>query len=110
MALASIADQVLYWIHARRLGLTSDGQGTQSSAALVLDGVPVASTRAPILKIATSLSGAGAVTLAGTVVGDKVVSVTDMSGDSDVTANFESTITVAGQIQQTVSTSGHAVL
>lgn len=77
--------------------------------ALLVEGKVVATTRSIIAKVATSLSGAGAVTLTGTVVGDKVISVTDLSGDSDVTADFESTITVAGQIQQTVSTSGHAV-
>lgn len=111
MSIANIADKVLLWIHGRRLGLLGDGQtGGSNSSAIVVDDKVVATTRAPILKIATSLSAAGAVTLAGTVVGDDVISVTDMSSDADVTSSFESTITVAGQIQQTVSTSSHAVL
>lgn len=98
----------------RRLGLSGDnlgnyGNNTVKSTGLVLDGVCVASTRPLIAKVATSLSAAGAVTLAGTQVGDTVLSVSDLSGDSDVTSSFEATITIAGQIQQTVSTSGHAV-
>lgn len=109
MALANLADKVLLWIHGRRLGLTGDGQST-GNAALVMDGVPVATTRAPILKAVTGGSGAGAVTLAGTVVGDNVVSVTDITSAADVSSSFESTISVAGQIQQTATVSGHVVL
>lgn len=79
--------------------------------ALVLEGTGViATTRKPIHTVATSLSGAGAVTLTGAVIGDQVVSVLDTSSWTDVSADFETVISVANQIQQTVSTSGHTVL
>jgi hypothetical protein len=103
MALANLADKVLLWIHGRRLGITGDGQSGVSSA-LVLDGVPVATTRAPIVKTQVGKNGAGAVTLAGTAVGDNVVNVTNLSTPGDVTSSFEATITVAGQIQQSAAT------
>ena len=49
----------------------------------------------------TGKNGAGAITLTGTAVGDKVcghvINETDLTNDS---ANFEATITVANQIQQ----------
>ena len=109
---AATADDVLIWEHGRRFGILGDGQAGDPSG-LVLDGKVVASNRMAvpfIVKAVTSLSGAGAVTLANTVPGDTVVSVTDLSSDSDVSASFESTISVAGQIQQTASTSGHQVL
>lgn len=109
MSLQNLADKVLIWIHGRRLGITGDGQSGVSSA-LVVDGVPVATTRAPILKAVTGLSAAGAITLTGTVIGDNVVSVTDLSTFADVTSSFESTITVANQIQESASVSGHQVL
>jgi hypothetical protein len=108
----AIGEFVLLWLHGRRLGIYGDGQSTTNSS-LVLDRVTVGNTRtgANSLKgIATSLSGAGAVTLAGTLVGDTVELVMDMSSDSDVTSSFESTISVAGQIQQLTSTSGHTCL
>lgn len=107
----TIFDKVLVWVHGRRLGLFGDGQGTNNSS-LVLDGVTVGSNRtgANSLKgLATSLSAAGAVTLTGTLVGDTVEFVLDMNVAPfvDVTSSFESTISVAGQIQQTASTSSH---
>jgi hypothetical protein len=111
MSIANIADKVLLWIHGRRLGLLGDGQkGTNS--AIVVDDTVVATTRGPIVKVATSLSAAGAVTIAGAVVGDDVVSVLDMNAAPfvDVTSSFEAAISVAGQIQQTASTSGHGIL
>lgn len=111
MAFANLADQVLLWIHGRRLGLTSDGQTTQTSSALVLDGVPVASTRgAVIAKAVASGAGAGSIAVAGAVIGDNVLSVTDLSSGADVSVDFEGTITVAGHIQQITTTSSHQVL
>jgi len=50
------------------------------------------------------------VTATGTVVGDKVLSVLDITAapPADQTATFESTISVANQIQQTgAMTVGH---
>jgi len=103
---SGLIDKVLVWLHGRRFGIFGDGQSTNNSSA-VLDGVAVGSTRtgANSLKgVATSLSsGTGAVTLAGTLVGDTVELVVDLTDATDVTADFEATISVAGQIQQTVA-------
>jgi hypothetical protein len=102
----TIIDRVLVWLHGRRLGIYGDGQSVNNSS-LVLDGVTVGSSRtgANSLKgVATSLgSGTGAVTVAGTLVGDTVELVYDMTDDLDVTADFESVVSVAGQVQQTVA-------
>lgn len=110
----TISDRVLVWLHGRRLGIFGDGQST-SNNSLVLDGVTVGSTRtgaAPLIAVATALSSTtGAVTLTGTLVGDTVTLVLDLSSDTDVTANFESTISVSGQIQQTsASQANHSCL
>jgi hypothetical protein len=45
--------------------------------------------------------GTVAATFAGTLAGDVVFSVTDLTNGADVTADFESTVTVDDQIQQT---------
>jgi hypothetical protein len=111
----TIIDKVLVWLHGRRFGIFGDGQSTNNSS-VVLDGVTVGSSRtgANSLKgVATSLAtGTGAVTLTGTVVGDTVELVLDMNAAPfvDVTADFESTISVAGQIQQTTALSSHSCL
>jgi hypothetical protein len=49
-------------------------------------------------------NGAGALTLAGTKVGDKVVLAYNLTDLTDSAAGFEATITVAGQIQQSSAT------
>ena len=50
-------------------------------------------------------NGAGALTLTGAKVGDKVLNVTQVTATSaDVTSSFEATITVANQIQQSSAT------
>lgn len=102
----TIIDKVLVWLHGRRLGLFGDGQSSNNNS-VVLDGVTVGSTRtgANSLKgFATSLSsGTGAVTLAGTQIGDTVELVANLTDDLDSSASFETTITVAGQIQQSAA-------
>jgi hypothetical protein len=101
----TIRDRVLLWLHGNRFGLYGDGQATTNSAA-VLDGVVVGSVRTganPVKAIATGLASAGAVTVAGTQVGDTVemvLQVASASAFGDVTANFEATVSVAGQVQQ----------
>lgn len=112
MSLKDLSDNVLVWFHGRLLGKVGDARPSGGSAVLVLDGIPVATTRGgpgAIPLIATSLSAAGAVTLTGAVVGDNVQKVFDTSAWTDVTSSFESTISVAGQVQQTASTSSHVV-
>lgn len=98
----TIRDRVLLWLHGNRFGLYGDGQSTTNSAA-VLDGVVVGSVRtgANSLKgIATATSSVSAITVAGTLIGDTVELVVDLTDSTDVTANFESTVSVAGQVQQ----------
>ena len=46
------------------------------------------------------VNGAGACTLTGAKVGDKVVGVTNLTDGSSGTSSFEATISVANQIQQ----------
>lgn len=102
----TIWERVLLWIHGRRLGIFGDGQ-INTNSDLALDGVVVGSTRtgANSLKQAVvGSNGAGAVTLTGTLVGDTVELVVNLTTPGDVTSSFESTISVAGQIQQTAAT------
>jgi hypothetical protein len=111
---AATDQDILVSEHGRRFGIIGDGAAGDPSA-LMLDGKVIASNRLTtpfIAKIITGINGAGAVTLAGTQPGDTVVSVTDLNGTpSDTSANFEATITVAGQIQELNSTPGtHACL
>lgn len=113
MALKNLAELVILWLHGRRLGIAGDGLNG-SSSALCLDGIPAATTRAMNIQTVLGHNGAGAVVLAGTVVGDHVISATDLSAapPADVTASFEGNITVAGQIQQSSASnlSTHAIL
>lgn len=97
---ADLRDQILLWLHGRRLGIRGDAQ---SSSVLALDGVSIGSTRSgpnALKVIATGNNGAGAITIAGAKVGDHVELVL-LSTFVDATASFESTVTVAGQVQQT---------
>jgi hypothetical protein len=100
---AAKADDVLVSIHPRRLGIAGDGLSGNTSA-LLLDGKVIGTGRNPIMVCQTASNGAGAVTLAGAVVGDVVENVTNISTPGDVTSSFEATISVAGQIQQSAAT------
>lgn len=51
--------------------------------------------------VSVGSNGVGPVTFAGAAVGDIVALVLDLTDLTDVTADFEATISVAGQIQQT---------
>jgi hypothetical protein len=102
----ALFDKVLLWIHGRRLGIKGDGQGPLSSESdvLVLDGVAIGSTRSGpngIKAFAAGLNGKGGVTVAGAVVGDNVEFVLNLTTPNDGTSSFESTVSVAGQVQQT---------
>ncbi len=116
--LKPFVDQVLLWLHGRRLGIVGDGEQTNTvnatSSLLILDGVPIGSSRFSVTSmplLVTSLSAAGSVALTGAVVGDIVAKVYDLNAAVwvDVTTSFESVISVANAIQQTVSTSGHVL-
>jgi len=49
-------------------------------------------------------NGAGAVTLTGAAIGDKVIGAVNLTTPGDAKSLFESTITVANQIQQSSAT------
>lgn len=97
-----LRDKVLVWLTGRRLGILGDNYGSDT-AVLALDGVAVGSTRSgatPILASATGRASAGAITVAGAVVGDNVAFVLGPT-NADAGASFETTVSVAGQVQQT---------
>lgn len=117
---ALTADNVLLWIHGRRIGLLGDDQGDNvpsGTAGLVVDGVVfgvnLPSGRGLIQQLQSTTTGsAGSVTLTGSAVGDRVLSVIDTTTGANLTSVFEATISVANQIQQTGSggTNTNAVL
>ena len=99
---AATANDILVSEHGRRFGIVGDGQSGNPSA-LMLDGNVIASNRtaAPVLVLAAAGSnGKGGVTIANAVVGDTVVNVTNLSTPGDASSSFESTVSVAGQVQQ----------
>lgn len=110
---SDLRDKVLLWIHGRRFGILGDNYGSDTALA-VLDGVPVGSTRSgpnAVKAVAAMLAGAGSIVVAGAVVGDNVEMVVDLAGLTDASASFESTVSVAGHVQQTgAGTAGHALL
>src|SRR5579884_2631050 len=98
-----LRDKVLVWLAGRRLGVTGDNYGS-NTAVLALDGATIGATRSGPNSIkAASLghNGAGAVTVAGVLIGDAVEFVYNVTTPGDVTSSFESTVSVNGQVQQT---------
>lgn len=82
---------------------TSDGLVRGPSAAALSSGtIPPARIAAGtfVSGVVAGHNGAGAVTLAGAKVGDKVIQAINLTDDTDARSSFEATITVAGQIQQ----------
>jgi hypothetical protein len=72
------------------------------TAGLTKAGAPVLAGSPFLVAQVTGLASAGSIVLAGAKVGDKVLSVIDQTAAPSVleNANFESTISVAGHIQQ----------
>lgn len=105
LTFADLRDKILVWLHGRRLGIRGDGAGPNAQSVLVLDGVPIGSSRSgpnPLKYITTGSNGAGAITTAGTKVGDEVELVQQLgSSPADASSSFETVVSVAGQIQQT---------
>lgn len=103
---SDLRDKVLVWLHGRRLGVRGDGANpfiAGGGDALILDGIVVGATRSgpnALKVIASGSNGAGPVTIAGALVGDHVEMVL-LSTFSDSSASFETTVSVAGQVQQT---------
>jgi hypothetical protein len=108
---SDLRDKVLLWLHGRRFGIIGDNYGSDSALA-VLDGVPVGSSRSgpnAVKAVFTGLSAAGSIVFAGAVVGDSVEIVVGLSTPGDASASFETTISVAGHIQQTSASNLSAV-
>jgi hypothetical protein len=97
-------DNVLLWLHGRRLGLVGDGSFS-ASAGLLVDGQLVASKRGPLVsQLAAGNNGAGSIAFPAAVDGDVVLLALDLTTPANVTSSFEAVISVAGQIRQTSGT------
>jgi hypothetical protein len=97
-------DNVLLWIHGRRLGLVGDGSFSASSG-LMVDNQLVGSKRGPVIsQLAPGNNGVGSVAFSAAVDGDVVLFALDLTTPANVTSNFESVISTAGQIRQTSAT------
>jgi hypothetical protein len=93
-------DNVLLWLHGRRVGLVGDGSFSASSGLLV-DGQLVGARRGPVVsQLATGANGAGSVAFPAAVDGDAVLLALDLTTPANVTASFEAVISTAGQIRQ----------
>jgi hypothetical protein len=77
--------------------------GNVSTADLAANAVTGAKLDPAALKtfVVAAGNGAGARTATGAKVGDKVITCVNLTDLADNTADFETTITVANQIQQT---------
>jgi hypothetical protein len=94
-------DNVLVWLHGRRVGLAGDGSFSASSGLLV-DGQLVGAKRGPVVsQLAAGSNGAGSVPFPAAIDGDVVLLALDLTTPANVTASFEAVISVAGQIRQT---------
>lgn len=60
--------------------------------------------------VVTGHNGAGSVTLTGAPIGSAVVSVVNLTTPANVSTDFETTLSVAGQIQQTSTNLSAATL
>jgi hypothetical protein len=99
--LALTQDNVLLWLHGRRLGLVGDGSFSASTGALI-DGQLVGSKRGPVVsQLATGNNGAGSIGFAAAVDGDVVLLALDLTTPANVTSSFEGVISIASQIRQT---------
>ena len=96
-------DNVLLWIHGRRLGLVGDGSFSASSG-LMVDSQLVGSKRGPVISQLAPGNSVGNVAFPAAVDGDVVLFALDLTTPANVTSNFESVISTAGQIRQTSAT------
>jgi hypothetical protein len=94
-------DNVLLWLHGRRVGLVGDGSFSASSG-LMVDGQLVGARRGPVVsQLASGSNGTGSIGFPAAVDGDVVLSALDLTTPANVTASFEAVISTAGQIKQT---------
>jgi hypothetical protein len=93
-------DNVLLWLHGRRVGLVGDGSFSASSG-LMVDGQLVGARRGPVIsQLATGVNGVGSVAFPAAVDGDVVLFALDLTTPANVTTSFEAVISTAGQIRQ----------
>jgi len=96
-------DNVLLWLHGRRLGLVGDGSFSASSG-LMIDSQLVGARRGPVVsQLAAGNNGTGNVAFPAAVDGDVVLFALDLTTPANVTSSFEAVISTAGQIRQTSS-------
>jgi hypothetical protein len=94
-------DNVLLWLHGRRVGLVGDGSFSASSG-LMVDGQLIGSKRGPaVSQLAPGSNGIGSIAFPAAVDGDVVLSALDLTTPANVTSSFEAVISTAGQIRQT---------
>ena len=88
-------------LFGRLLGLLGDDLSYRHLWAGGAYGKVIASTRNPVITVFTGAAAAGGCVLTNANAGDIVISVIQLNGTpADVSASFESTISVTGQIQQ----------
>jgi hypothetical protein len=93
-------DNVLLWLHGRRVGLVGDGSFSPSSG-LMVDGQLVGAKRGPVVShLAPGSNGIGNVAFPAAVDGDVVLLALDLTTPANVTSSFEAVISAAGQIRQ----------
>src|SRR5260370_36044127 len=96
-------DNVLLWLHGRRLGLVGDGSFSTSSG-LMVDNQLVGSKRGPVIsQLAPGNNGVGSVAFPAAVDGDVVLLALDLTQPANVTSSFQAVISTAGQIRQTTA-------
>jgi hypothetical protein len=94
-------DNVLVWLHGRRVGLVGDGTFSASSGMLV-DGQLVGSKRGTaVSQLAVGNNGAGGIAFTAAASGDVLLFALDLTTPANVTSSFEPVVSIAGQIQQT---------
>jgi hypothetical protein len=94
-------DNVLLWLHGRRVGLAGDGTFSTSSG-LIVDGQLVGSKRGPVIsQLAAGSNGTGSIAFPAAIDGDVVLFALDLTTPANVTSSFEAVISTAGQIKQT---------
>jgi hypothetical protein len=94
-------DNVLLWLHGRRVGLVGDGSFSASSG-LMVDGQLIGARRGPLVsQLAAGSNGVGSIAFPAAIDGDIVLSALDLTTPANVTSSFEAVISTAGQIKQT---------
>jgi hypothetical protein len=94
-------DNVLLWLHGRRVGLVGDGSFSASSG-LMVDGQLIGARRGPLVsQLAAGSNGVGSIAFPAAIDGDVVLSALDLTTPANVTSSFEAVISTAGQIKQT---------